>query len=450
MPPLRAPAAEPRPCAAAPAPARAARAAPRPRPRRGGAPAPPPRAAAASSPPAPPPPPAFRAPADGRDLETPAPGFDSIADALAAVAAGEMVVVLDDEDRENEGDLIMAADLATPEALAFMVRHTSGVVCVGMRGEDLDRLRVPLMVPADANGDAHRTAFAVTVDAAGRGVTTGISAADRAATIRTLADAAAAPADLRQPGHVFPLRYRAGGVLTRPGHTEAAVDLARLAGRAPAGVLCEVVAEDGSMARTPELRAFAAAHGLRCVTIADLVRWRLARDALVERAAAAPLRTRWGEFHAVAYRSLLDGAEHLALVAGDPAALAAAGAPPPLARVHSEGALGDVFGSERCGGGAQLDAALGALAAERRGVLVYLRGQQGRGLGLAEELAAHAAGAPAGACAPGGGAPLDARDYGVAAHILRDLGVGAVRLLTGNPAKAASLRAHGIDATVEA
>ncbi|KAI7846080.1 hypothetical protein COHA_000446 [Chlorella ohadii] len=382
-----------------------------------------------------------------RDLDLPAPGFSSIPEALAAMAAGELVVVLDDEDRENEGDLICAADRVTPAAMAFMVRYTSGVVCVGMSGAELDRLRIPLMVSSAENEEAMYTAFTVTVDLR-HGTSTGISAADRAATLRALADPEAQPSDFKRPGHIFPLRAREGGVLRRPGHTEASVDLCRLAGCAPAGVLCEIVNDDGTMARTPELLAFAEQHNLKCITIADLVRYRLKHDPLVELSYATQLRTRYGTFEARAYRSLLDGTEHLALVHGD-----VAGGAGVLARVHSESMLGDLLGAERCDSGSQLDASLRAIVAAGAGVLVYLRGQQGRGLGLAEELEAYArADASPAACASpaaleDGAFPVDARDYGVAAHILRDLGVGSIALLTNNPAKHNCMRAHGIPVT---
>ena len=381
--------------------------------------------------------------ASGRDLDTPAPGFDSIADAVAAVARGEMVVVLDDEDRENEGDLILAADLVTPEAMAFVVEHTSGVVCVGMEGADLDRLRIPLMIPPADNEEAMTTAFTVTVDLR-EGTTTGISASDRAATLRALASPTAVPEDFKRPGHIFPLRYRPGGVLRRPGHTEASVDLSRLAGRAPAGVLCEIVNKDGTMARTPELLEFAAKYGLKCITIADLVRYRLKHEPLVEHIASGELPTRYGRFIAHAYRSLLDGTEHVALVTGDVAEDAV------LARVHSESMLGDIFGSERCDSGSQLDAALEQIVEAGKGVLVYVRGQQGRGLGLVDELMAYTASNVEACATPGAledaAFPVDVRDYGVAAHILKDLGVSSVRLLTNNTTKLNCLKAHGIAA----
>jgi len=382
----------------------------------------------------------------GRDLDTPATGFDSIADALAAIARGEAVVVLDDEDRENEGDLIVAADLVTPEAMAFMVEHTSGVICIGMEGTDLDRLRIPLMIPPADNEEAMSTAFTVTVDLR-EGTTTGISASDRSATLSALASPSSAPEDFKRPGHIFPLRYRPGGVLRRPGHTEAAVDLSRLAGRAPAGVLCEIVNKDGTMARTPELLEFAARHGLKCITIADLVRYRLKHEPLIERVASGELPTRYGRFMAYAYRSLLDGTEHIALVIGN------VSSDKLLARVHSESMLGDVFGSERCDSGSHLDAALEQIAEAGNGVLVYLRGQQGRGLGLADELKAYTAiDAAAEVCATPGALedssfPVDVRDYGVAAHILKDLNVGTVQLMTNNLIKLNCMKAHGIKAT---
>lgn len=357
------------------------------------------------------------------------------------------MVVLDDEDRENEGDLILAADMVTPESMAFLVKHTSGVVCIGMEGKDLDRLQIPLMVPPKDNEEFMSTAFTVTVDLR-KGTSTGISAADRSATIRALADPSSKPADFKRPGHIFPLRYRPGGVLTRPGHTEASVDLARLANRYPAGVLCEIVNPDGSMARTPQLLEFAAEHGLKCITIADLVRYRLKHEIMIERLVTRQLPTRYGNFTAHIYRSLLDGNEHMALVAGTPGTTGA------LARVHSESMLGDVFGSERCDSGSQLDEALSQIAKEGCGILVYLRGQQGRGLGLADELRAYTASEDEG-CLVGAeegegnslSYAIDGRDYGVAAHILKDLGMTAVRLLTNNPKKVNCLNAHGIQAT---
>lgn len=403
------------------------------------------------------PPPAFANIAvDGQDLDTPSAGFDSIDDALEAIGRGELVVVLDDEDRENEGDLILAADTVTPQSMAFLVKHTSGVVCIGMEGKDLDRLQIPLMVPPKDNEEFMSTAFTVTVDLR-EGTSTGISAADRSATIRALADPSSKPADFKRPGHIFPLRYRPGGVLTRPGHTEASVDLARLANRYPAGVLCEIVNPDGSMARTPQLLEFASEHGLKCITIADLVRYRLKHETMIERLATGQLPTRYGNFTAYVYRSLLDGNEHMALVAGTLGTTSttstAASTGEILARIHSESMLGDVFGSERCDSGSQLDAALSQIAKEGCGLLVYLRGQQGRGLGLADELRAYTVNEQEGCLVSTEGEEnplsysIDGRDYGVAAHILKDLGVTAVRLLTNNPAKVNCLKAHGIQAS---
>ncbi|MFC7876854.1 bifunctional 3,4-dihydroxy-2-butanone-4-phosphate synthase/GTP cyclohydrolase II [Isoptericola sp. NPDC057391] len=365
--------------------------------------------------------------------------------AIADVGAGRPVVVADDADRENEGDLVLAADAATPELMGFLVRHTSGLVCVGVAPEQLDRLGLPLMV--EANQDAYRTAYTVTVDAAS-GVTTGISGADRARTARVLADPAAAPADLTRPGHVLPLRARPGGVLERRGHTEAAVDLARLAGRGEAGVLAELVHDDGTMMRLPALREFAAEHGLTLISVADLVAYRRATEALVERVAVAALPTRHGELTAVAYRDTRTGDEHVALVAGPLEDLADPARGPVLARVHSECLTGDTFGSLRCDCGPQLDESLRRVVAAGRGVVVYLRGHEGRGIGLAAKVAAYAlqdAGRDTVDANLDQGLPADARDYTAAAHVLRDLGVPGVRLLTNNPAKVDGLVAGGAD-----
>ena len=304
--------------------------------------------------------------------------FTHIENAIAAVANGEIVIVVDDEDRENEGDLIMAAEKITPEAMGFFVRHTSGVICMPMLGERLDTLQLPLMV--SNNTESQRTAFTVSVDAV-QEVTTGISAADRAATVRKLISSDARPDDFARPGHIFPLRYREGGVLKRAGHTEAAVDLARLAGLEQAGVLAEVVNDDGTMARLPQLQAFVEEHGLHLITIADLIRYRRHREKLVRRVSEARIPTRHGEFTAVVFESLLDGVEHMAFVCGD-----VAGEDNVLVRVHSECLTGDVFGSMRCDCGLQLDGALAQIAAEGRGVVVYLRGHEGRGIGLGHKL----------------------------------------------------------------
>jgi 3,4-dihydroxy 2-butanone 4-phosphate synthase / GTP cyclohydrolase II len=361
-------------------------------------------------------------------------------EAIAAIGGGGMVVVVDDEDREDEGDLVVAADAVGPADVAFIVRHTSGVVCVAVTEERAEALALPLMV---ARGEeAMGTAFTVTVDAR-HGTSTGISAADRAVTIRALADPTTVAADLVRPGHVFPLRARPGGVLRRAGHTEAAVDLARLAGREPAGVLCEIVAADGSMARRPDLARFAAEHGLPLLRIADLVRHRRRTERLVERVGTSRLPTRRGEFTAHGFRSVLDGVEHVALVLGD-----VAGGEPVLVRVHSECLTGDVLGSLRCDCGEQLDAAMAMIAAEGRGVVVYLRGHEGRGIGIAHKLRAYAlqdVGHDTVDANVALGLPVDARDHGIGAHVLADLGVTAMRLMTNNPAKYRGLEGYGLE-----
>jgi 3,4-dihydroxy 2-butanone 4-phosphate synthase/GTP cyclohydrolase II len=360
--------------------------------------------------------------------------------ALVDLAAGRAIVVVDAEDRENEGDLIFAAAHATPELLAFTIRHSSGVVCAPMPGGALDRLRVPLMTTR--NTEAMRTAFTVTVDAAS-GVSTGISAADRARTLRVLADPVSRPRDLTQPGHVFPLRARTGGVLERPGHTEAAVDLVRLAGAGEVGVIAELVNDDGTMKRVAELVAFGAAHGLRVITIADLITYRRRHETQVERVAIARLPTEAGDFRVYGYSDLLAGTEHLALVAGD-----LTGGEPVLARIHSECLTGDVFGSRRCDCGPQLRAALAAVAEAGRGVVVYTRGHEGRGIGLLSKLEAYAlqdAGVDTVDANVALGLPVDARDYATSAQILRDLGVASVRLMTNNPVKVEGLQRYGIE-----
>ncbi|MDA2813688.1 bifunctional 3,4-dihydroxy-2-butanone-4-phosphate synthase/GTP cyclohydrolase II [Nocardiopsis sp. RSe5-2] len=379
--------------------------------------------------------------------------LDTIAEAVADIAAGRPVIVVDDEDRENEGDIIFAADAATPELLAFTIRHTSGVVCVPMLGEDLDRLDLPLMVAANEEG--MRTAYTVTVDARA-GVTTGISAADRARTIGLLASPASTAADFVRPGHILPLRYRDGGVLARRGHTEASVDLARLAGMRPAGVLAEVVNDDGTMTRLPGLRAFADEHGLKLVSIEQLVAHleraegavravdapHTDRAAAVEREVETRVPNRFGDWRAVGYRGLGDGAEHVALVLGD-----VSEGEDVLTRVHSECLTGDAFGSQRCDCGEQLDAAMERIAAEGRGAVVYLRGHEGRGIGLLSKLRAYRlqdGGADTVDANLELGLPADARDFGAAAGILADLGVRSVRLLSNNPDKVPALQARGI------
>jgi 3,4-dihydroxy 2-butanone 4-phosphate synthase / GTP cyclohydrolase II len=365
--------------------------------------------------------------------------LDPVERAVADIAAGRAVVVVDDEDRENEGDLVFAAGKATPELMGFMIRWTSGFVCVGVEGATLDRLHIPLMTPH--NRERMRTAYTVSVDARD-GITTGISAADRCHTVRVLADSATESYELVQPGHILPLRYRDGGVLARPGHTEASVDLARLAGLTPAGVLCEIVNDDGSMMRAPALRRFADAHRLTMISIADLVRFRRRRESQVVRLAQTRLPTAHGIFRAHGYRDVVTGSEHVALVLGD-----VADGAPVLARVHSECLTGDTFGSLRCDCGPQLRAAMAAVTVERRGVVVYLRGHEGRGIGLAHKLRAYElqdAGRDTIDANLDLGLPADARDYGTGAQILADLGVRSLRLMTNNPAKLAGLEGYGL------
>jgi len=366
-------------------------------------------------------------------------GFAPIPDILAAVARGEIVVLVDDEDRENEGDFIMAAQFATAEKLAFIVRHSSGVVCAPLTGERCDDLRLPAMV--DQNTESHRTAFTVSVDLIA-GTTTGISAADRAATIAALADPNVAHTAFARPGHIFPLRAREGGVLKRAGHTEAAVDLARLAGCSPAGLICEIQNDDGTMSRLDDLRKFCAEHGLLLSSIAMLIEYRRRNERLVEYIGAAPVPTEWGTFTCHAYRSTIDGIEHLAFTQGD---IAADGAV--LTRVHSECLTGDVFGSRRCDCGPQLAAAMGLVAAEGRGVVVYLRGHEGRGIGIGHKIRAYSLqdeGLDTIDANLQLGLPVDSREYGIGAQILADLGAQELRLMTNNPAKYGGLGGYGL------
>ncbi len=368
--------------------------------------------------------------------------FATIPDAIEAIRRGEIVVVVDDEDRENEGDLVMAAEKATPETLGFFVKHTSGVICAPMLGEDLDRLRVPLMVVD--NEDPKGTAYTVSVDAT-EGVSTGISAADRARTAQVLASPDSTPADVTRPGHLFPLRYNPGGVLRRPGHTEASVDLAMLAGLRPTALIAELVNDDGSMQRLPQLEQFCDEHDLLLVTIADLVEYRRERESLVERVAEARVPTPYGEWRMIGYRSTADGTESVAMVLGDPA-----GKDDVLVRMHSECLTGDVFRSLRCDCGPQLDLAMARIADEGEGVIVYLRGHEGRGIGLLHKLQAYQLqdeGQDTVDANLALGLPADARDYGTGAMILVDLGLSTLRLLTNNPAKRAALPGFGLSIT---
>ncbi len=374
--------------------------------------------------------------------------FDSIERAVADIAAGKAVVVVDDEDRENEGDLIFAAEKSTPELMAFMIRYTSGYICVPLMAEDCDRLGLPPMY--STNQDKHGTAYTVTVDARD-GIGTGISASDRATTARLLAEPDTTAADFRRPGHVVPLRAKEGGVLRRPGHTEAAVDLARMADLRPAGVICEIVSQkdEGSMARTDELRVFADEHRLALISIADMIAWRRRHEKQVERIAEARIPTRHGEFRAVGYQSVYDEVEHVALVRGDIAGPDGKGSEV-LVRVHSECLTGDVFGSLRCDCGPQLDAALEMVAMEGRGVVLYMRGHEGRGIGLLHKLQAYQlqdAGHDTVDANLELGLPADARDYGIGAQILADLGITSMRLLTNNPAKRVGLDGYGLHIT---
>ncbi len=367
--------------------------------------------------------------------------FGTIEQAVEDLRNGKIIIVADDEDRENEGDFVSAAQLVTPEIINFMTLHGRGLICLALTPDRCDRLGLPQMT--EQNAEELGTAFTISIDAERRfGVTTGISAGDRARTIQVALTPEASPHDLRRPGHVFPLRARPGGVLQRVGQTEASVDLARLAGLAPAGVICEILNPDGSMARRPELQDIAERHGLTFVTVADLVAYRLRTERLVHRVAEARLPTMYGEFRVIGYRNDVDAAEHVALVYGE-----AEGAPEVLVRMHSKCMTGDVFGSLRCDCGPQLHAAVERIVQEGRGVIVYLD-QEGRGIGLLNKLRAYViqdAGADTVAANQRLGFGPDLREYGIGAQILRDLGLSTIRLMTNNPRKVVGLDAYGLE-----
>ena len=365
--------------------------------------------------------------------------LDPIEDVIAAIGRGDIVVMVDDEDRENEGDFIMAAEFATPEKLAFIVRYSTGVICAPLTDERCEELRLPLMV--EQNTESQRTAYTVTVDVI-EGTTTGISAADRAATVRAIADPEVSFKAFARPGHIFPLRARQGGVLKRAGHTEAAVDLARLAGCEPVGVICEIQHDDGTMMRLEALRKFCNEHGLLLSSIAQLIEYRRHHERLVERMGEATVPTEFGPFNCVAYRSTIDGVEHLAFVKGDISKEESV-----LVRVHSECLTGDVFGSRRCDCGPQLAAAMAMVEKAGAGAIVYLRGHEGRGIGIGHKIRAYSLqdqGLDTVDANVELGLPIDSREYGIGAQILADLGVSKLRLMTNNPAKYGGLGGYGL------
>lgn len=370
--------------------------------------------------------------------------LDPVAQAIRDIAAGRPVVVVDDEDRENEGDLVIAAEKATPEIVAFMMSECRGLICAPMENDELERLELPQMVAH--NTESMKTAFTVSVDAsAAHGVSTGISAADRAATLRLLAGGTAEPGDFVRPGHIFPLRARSGGVLVRNGHTEAAVDLARLVGLRPAGAIVEIAGEDGVMLRLPQLVPFARKHGLTIISIEDLIAYRRTSEPTVRREAEVRLPTDFGAFTAYGYRSTVDGVEHVALVHGDIGT-----GEDVLVRVHSECLTGDIFRSQRCDCGPQLQASMRRITEEGRGIVVYLRGHEGRGIGLLSKLRAYELqerGVDTLDANLELGLPADARDYAAGAQILKDLGVHSLRLMTNNPEKTAAVLRHGLTVT---
>lgn len=364
----------------------------------------------------------------------------TVEEAIKEIKAGNFVIVVDDKDRENEGDLIIAAEKITPQAVAFMVRYTTGIICLSLPGERLDQLQIPLMV--SNNTEMHRTPFTISVDYK-IGTTTGVSAADRCATIQALISPKSQSSDFCRPGHIFPLRYRPGGVLKRAGHTEAAVDLTTLAGLSPAGVLCEIVNDDGSMARLPELEAFAKKHHLCLISVADIIRYRRLKEKLIKRISQANLPTEFGEFTIYIYESIMDGVQHVALVKGD-----IDPKKPILVRVHSECLTGDVFRSRRCDCGAQLKQSMKCIAEEGVGAIIYLRGHEGRGIGLGHKVHAYGLqdqGQDTVEANEALGLPVDSREYGIGAQILVDLGVKKMQLLTNNPAKYTGLTGYDLE-----